>query len=91
MSIDTAELKKLIAKKSAKLSKPPAHGKTNRTQTDEAEKEFKSERDKLMKEYKEIVADILFNEGLVDSRESLNVILNVMSESFIERVARNSK
>ena len=49
MSIDTAELKKLIAKKSAKLSKPPAHGKTNRTQTDEAEKEFKSEREKIMK------------------------------------------
>ena len=91
MSIDTAELKKLIAQKSAKLSKPPSYGKTNRTQTDEAEKEFKNERDKLMKEYKEIVADILFNEGLVDSQESLKVILGVMSESFIEKVARNSK
>jgi len=44
-----------------------------------------------MKEYKEIIADILFNEGLVDSQESLKVILGVMSESFIEKVARNSK
>jgi hypothetical protein len=89
--IDTDKLKKLIAKKSAKLSKPPSRGKSNRTQTYEVEREFKDERDKLMNEDIEIVADILFNEGYVESQESLKVILSVMSKSYIEKVAKNSK
>jgi hypothetical protein len=88
--IDTVKLKELIAKKSTKLSKPSSPGKSHNTQTKDAEAEFRRERDK-MKEDIEIVADILCNEGYVDSQESLKVILSVMSKSYIEKVAKNSK
>lgn len=86
--IDTNELKKLIAKKSAKLSKPSSLGKSHNTQTKEAEDEFRRKRDKMNEDI-EIVADILFNEGYVNTQESLNVILSVMSEEFIMEVAQN--
>jgi hypothetical protein len=86
--IDTDKLKKLIDKKSAELSKPSPQGQSHNTQTKDAENKFRRDRDK-MKEDIEIVADILFNEGYVDSQESLNVILSVMSEEFIMEVAQN--